>query len=90
MHFLLGFDLVILLLLLLLLLLFSFQLDKLAALDLHPILLIGKNSENTVVADAILGDDHLLDDDLLQRLKTVYEAVLKSWVSCIFLHLIIL
>ncbi|KAK2910833.1 hypothetical protein Q8A67_002966 [Cirrhinus molitorella] len=55
----------------------SIKLDKLAALNLHPILLLGKNMEQTIVADVIFGGDHVLDDDLLQRLKTVYEAVLK-------------
>ncbi|CAM4574804.1 unnamed protein product [Leuciscus chuanchicus] len=42
------------------------QLDKLAAIDLHPILPLGKNADSTIVADAILGGDHVLDDDLLQ------------------------
>lgn len=64
---------------------YIFQLDKLAAIDFHPILPLGKNADNTIVADAILGGDHVLDHDLLQRLKTVYEALLKCLCSCLFL-----
>ncbi|ROL43701.1 Retrotransposon Gag-like protein 6 [Anabarilius grahami] len=53
------------------------SLDKLAALDFFPILLLGKKSRGTLVADVILGGDYVLDPDLLQRVKLMYEAVLK-------------
>ncbi|KAL1276183.1 hypothetical protein QQF64_035806 [Cirrhinus molitorella] len=52
-------------------------LDKLAALDFFPILLLGKKLKGSLVADVILGGDYLLDPDLLQRVKMMYEAVLK-------------
>lgn len=57
---------------------FLFQLDKLAALDFFPILLLGKKCKGSLVADVILGGDYILDPDLLQRVKHMYEAVLKS------------
>lgn len=57
---------------------FLFQLDKLAALDFFPILLLGKKCKGSLVADVILGGDYILDPDLLQRVKVMYEAVLKS------------
>ncbi|XP_066506309.1 uncharacterized protein [Hoplias malabaricus] len=52
-------------------------LDKLATLDFFPVLLLGKKCKGSLVADAVLGGDYLLDDDLLQRLKMMYEAMLK-------------
>lgn len=60
------------------LIMFLFQLDKLAALDFFPILLLGKKCKGSLVADVILGGDYILDPDLLQRVKVMYEAVLKS------------
>ena len=57
---------------------FLFQLDKLAAHDFFPILLLGKKCKGSLVADVILGGDYILDPDLLQRVKHMYEAVLKS------------
>ncbi|XP_056604455.1 uncharacterized protein LOC130420929 isoform X3 [Triplophysa dalaica] len=53
------------------------MLDKLAALDFFPILLLGKKLKGKLVADAILGGDYVLDPDLFQRVKLMYEAVLK-------------
>ncbi|KAA0710117.1 hypothetical protein E1301_Tti018906 [Triplophysa tibetana] len=53
------------------------MLDKLAALDFFPILLLGKKFKGNLVADAILGGDYVLDPDLFQRVKLMYEAVLK-------------
>jgi len=61
---------------------FLFQLDKLAALDYFPILLLGKKCKGSLVADVILGGDYVLDPDLLQRVKLMYEAVLKSKYFC--------
>ncbi|XP_043079093.1 uncharacterized protein LOC122327678 isoform X2 [Puntigrus tetrazona] len=52
-------------------------LDKLAALDFFPILLLAKKFKRSLVADVILGGDYVLDPDLLQRVKSMYEAVLK-------------
>ncbi|XP_056603757.1 proteoglycan 4-like isoform X2 [Triplophysa dalaica] len=54
------------------------MLDKLAALDFFPILLLGKKLKGKLVADAILGGDYVLDPDLFQRVKLMYEAVLKK------------
>ncbi len=65
---------------------FLFQLDKLAALDFFPILLLGKKFKGSLVADVILGGDYVLDPDLLQRVKTMYEAVLKSKLCFLFLY----
>ncbi|XP_048059056.1 uncharacterized protein LOC125275820 [Megalobrama amblycephala] len=57
-------------------------LDKLAALDFFPVLLLGKKSRGTLVADVILGGDYILEHDLLQKVKLMYEAVLKSKSFC--------
>lgn len=65
---------------------FLFQLDKLAALEFFPILLLGKKFKGSLVADVILGGGYALDHDLLQRVKTMYEAVLKSKFCFLFLY----
>ena len=59
-------------------LMFTFQLDSLSCLGFFPILVIGKNCKGIIVAEVKYSLDFKLPEDLEDKLKKVFENILRG------------
>ena len=57
---------------------FTFQLDSLSCLGFFPILVIGKNCKGRIVAEFKYSLDFKLPEDLEDKLKKVFENILRG------------
>lgn len=63
-----------------------FQLDKLSALDLYPLLLVGRMYQGSFVADIMTGGlDFQLEDSMAAKLKKIFESMMKSMGFIIYI-----
>lgn len=62
------------------------QLDKLSALDLYPLLLVGRMYQGSFLADIMTGGlDFQLEDSMAAKLKKIFESMMKSMGFIIYI-----